>query len=134
MTNRFLLFRCLILVAIACATFFAAHYVRHQLIEPVAMGAICEKSAGWANLQCSLRHIAIFALQDSRLGWGALALVGVAYLTGSFAVALLAWCLASIGLVLYTPELCAVTLLFAGLLCMRTNQRDRHTGAVIQSQ
>jgi hypothetical protein len=135
MANKSLLLRCLMLVAVACATLVAAHYVRHELIEPVAMGAICEKLATW---QCRLRDIAILALQQSRLGWGAIALVCVAYFAGSFSVALLAWCVACIGLVLYTPELCALAFLFAGLVAIgageRDNQVESKAGDAIHSQ
>ncbi len=135
MANKSLPLRCFVLTVVACATLVTAHYIRHQLIEPVSLGALCEKIATW---QCRLRDVATFVLQESRLGWGALALVCVAYFTGSFFVAILAWCVASIGLVLYTPELCAVALLFAGLLAINVNdgesQADNQAGKAIHSQ
>jgi hypothetical protein len=131
MANKSLLFRCFILAVIACVTLVFAHYVRYQLVEPVTMGAICAKVA---TLQCRLRDVAIFVLQESRLGWGAIALVCLAYFTNVFFVALLAWCIACIGLVLYTPELCAVALLLAGLLTIRVSGRENQAGKAMHTQ
>jgi hypothetical protein len=131
MTNKSLLLRCFILATVAWVTLVSAHYIRHQFIEPVAMGAICEKVATWP---CRLREFVIFVLQKSRLGWAALALVCVAYFTNSFFVALLAWCIACIGLVLYTPELSAVALLLAGLLTIRVSEGENQAGKAIHIQ
>jgi hypothetical protein len=131
MVNKPMLMRCVILAASACVTLVAAHLIRHQLIEPVAMGVLCEKVATW---QCRLRDIAIFVLQESRLGWGALALVGIAYFKGGFPVALLAWWVSCIGLVLYTPELCAVALLLAGLLAIRVSDGDTQASTAVHIQ
>ena len=131
MGNKSLVLRCVALAAIAFVTLSAAHYVRHDLIEPVAMGLICESVSTW---QCRLREAAIFLLQESRLGWAALALVCMAYFSGFFLLALFAWCVSCIGLVLYTPELCAVALLFAGLLVVRRSDGETQAGKAMHIQ
>jgi hypothetical protein len=131
MVNKQMLIRCVILAASACVTLVAAHFIRHQLIEPVTMGVLCEKVAIW---QCRLRDIAIFVLQESRLGWGALALVCIAYFKGGFLFALLAWWVSCIGLVLYTPELCAVALLLAGLLAIRVSEGETQASTAVHIQ
>jgi hypothetical protein len=131
MANNSMLLRCFILATVACVTLVSVNYVRNQFIEPVAMGALCEKVVMW---QCWLRDIAILMLQESRLGWGAFALVGVAYFTKNFYAALLAWCVACIGLVLYTPELCAAALLFAGLLAICGDESESQAGRAIHIQ
>jgi hypothetical protein len=119
------------LAMLAFATLLATSYIRHQLIEPVAMGVYCETSSSWA---CTLRQFAILVLQERRLAWFALGLVGIAFLTRYFPIALLAWCIACAGLVLYSAELCSIALLLAGIVAIRAANAATQTGDVTQSQ
>jgi hypothetical protein len=129
--SKQLLYRYVWLAIVACLTLTVTAYIRHSLIEPVSMGAICKSSASWF---CMVRRISIFALQESRLAWIALGLVAIAYLTRFFPFALLAWGFACAGLILYTAELCSVALLLAGLVCIIERKTPNKTSNATQSQ
>jgi hypothetical protein len=130
-SNRAFLLRYLQLTVVACITLLTAHYIRYELIEPVALGVQCTNSSNW---RCQLRELAIFALQQSRLGWCAIGLVIAAYFTRRFVFAIAACWVACVGLVLYTPELCAIALLATGLVALRGQKVLNQAGKAIQSQ
>jgi hypothetical protein len=130
-------YRFLLLAVVVGVSLLAAHYVRHHLIEPVAMGIECPGVSNFASTwRCSLREFAIWALQHSRLGWSSLALICIAYFSRQFVFAVLAVSIAGVGVVLYTPELCAIALLSAGLLALRATKKVGHSqaGNAMQSQ
>jgi hypothetical protein len=129
--SKQLLHRYVWLAMVACLTLTITAYIRHSLIEPVSMGAICESSASWL---CMVRRISIVALQESRLAWIAFGLVAIAYVTRFLPFALLAWGFACAGLILYTAELCSIALLLAGLVSILERQVVNKTGSATQSQ
>jgi hypothetical protein len=129
--NKRLLQRSIWLAVVACVALLVTSYIRHQLIEPVTMGVYCATSSNW---ECSVRQLAITALQERRFAWAAFALVGIAYVSRFFPIALLAWSVASAGLVLYTAELCSIALLLAGLVAIRGANVAIETGNARQSQ
>jgi hypothetical protein len=129
--SKQLLHRYVWLAMVACLTLTVTAYIRHSLIEPVSMGAICESSASWL---CMVRRLSIVALQEARLAWVALGLVAIAYLARFFPFALLAWGFACAGLILYTAELCSIALLLAGLVTTLDRSVKTKTGSATQSQ
>jgi hypothetical protein len=122
-TNKPLALKIGILIVSATIALLGAHYIRHNLIEPADMGLRCER---FASIACQVRHWSILALQEGRIGWAALALVGFAFFANSIAVAVFAWVVACFALIFYTPEVGAVALLLAGLCAIR--------GAAISNQ
>jgi hypothetical protein len=122
-TNKLFAIRVFILIASGTIALLGAYYIRHQLIEPADMGLRCERLA---SIACQVRHWSILALQGGRIGWAALALVGLAFFANRIAMAVFAWVVACFALVFYTPEVGAVALLLAGLCTIR--------GAAISNQ
>jgi hypothetical protein len=129
--SKQLLHRYVWLAMVACLTLTVTAYIRHSLIEPVSMGAICESSASWL---CMVRRLSIVALQEARLAWVALGLVAIAYLARFFPFAILGWGFACAGLILYTAELCSIALLLAGLVTTLDRSVKTKTGSATQSQ
>lgn len=112
--------------------------IRHRLIEPAQMAALCDlANPMW---QCAVRRGTIWLLTDQRLGWLAL-LLGVGGQANRFKpleflgwLAWPAWFGASAGLVLYNAELAAPALLLAGLSILRQGGPRRHALAAIANQ
>ena len=112
--------------------------IRHRLIEPIQMAALCDLvNPMW---QCAVRRGTIWLLTDQRLGWLAL-LLGVGAQANRFKplesfgrLAWPAWTVASLALVLYNAELAAPSLLLAGLSTVRQDGSRRHELAAIANQ
>lgn len=112
--------------------------IRHRLIEPAQMAALCDlANSVW---QCAVRRGTIWLLTDQRLGWLAL-LLGVASQANRFKpleslgwLSWPAWYGASAGLVLYNAELAAPGLLLAGLSIVRQDGFRRQELAATANQ
>ena len=106
-----------------------AHSIRYDLIEPASVGAFCETASTQSTHCCCLiRQAILFVLTDQRLGWLSIAVALLSLVFRSSAVGWCAWCLASVGFVLYNAELAAPALLIAGLALTRTRHRDHNRG------
>jgi hypothetical protein len=105
------------LTGVCALALTSAHYVRYNVVEPIAMGAFCESAS--AHGKCVLRQVVITLLSENRLGWLS---VSVAALSMVLRIASLGWCawfLATASFVLYSAELAAPALLLAGLTLTR---------------
>lgn len=97
-----------------------AALTRHRLIEPADLTAYCDGGADSAL--CVLRAWTIQAFVHQRIGWFALVFAIIATVTASRGLALVALVSASVGVMLYTAELCAPALLLAMLVFVPAGQ------------
>ena len=98
-----------------------AYFVRYDLIEPAAVGAVCETAS--AHWRCLVRQAVLTLLTEQRLGWLSMAVALLGLVLRSAALGWCAWCLAATGFVLYNAELAAPALLLAGLALTRVRHR-----------
>lgn len=112
---------------LTCAVALAlAAAARHWLIEPAGVSAHCD--AGATNAWCLVRAWTIQLFVHQRIGWAALSLALMAYVTRWYRVAWMtgvAWVAlfaACAGLVLYTSDLSAPAALLALLALVRKPQ------------
>ncbi len=104
-----------------CALGFSlASGARYQLIEPAHLTYLCD--GGSREAWCTVRSWIIQAFVHQRIGWVALGIAALAFLTGWRPMAGMALFLASAGLVLYTTELSAPAALLALLVFVREGQ------------
>lgn len=103
---------------LTCAVALAlAAGARYWLIEPAGVSARCD--AGAADGWCLVRAWTIQLFVHQRIGWLALGLGLIAYLTRWRSVACVGLFAACAGLVLYTAGLCAPAALLALLALVR---------------
>jgi hypothetical protein len=124
----------LVLSAVLCIGLASA--ARYQLIEPVAMGALCTETPS-DDWRCTLRGLVIALFAQQVLAWSALALSLLSHLvlaassdrwTARVAsvFASTAWCAGCVGLVLYGAELSAPAVLLAGSALWRIASNDEN--------
>jgi hypothetical protein len=116
--------RTLVGLAIALAGGLLATALRYGFVEPEAFGAACERSGPW---WCLPRTALIQGLEWRALGWGALALAGLALWAAwrgcsGRGAAWAAMALGGAGLVLYNATLSGIALVLAGLVLARRAQ------------
>lgn len=124
--------RCAVAAFIIAMALGLAAGARHGLVEPAHLAAYCD--GGGIGVACEVRRLFIQAFVNERLGWAAWALAAIALLTparwrhlrGVATGATLAT--ASVGLALYTAELCAPAVLLALALWMHEPACGRERG------
>ncbi len=108
-------------VALICvAALGLAAAARYGLIEPAHITARCD--GGAAEFWCVLRAWIIQSFVHQRIGWFALAVAVLAFVSGRRSLAALALFSACAGLVLYTTDLCAPAALLAIIVLVRERQ------------
>lgn len=94
------------IIAVGCAAFACALYIRYRLVEQPGVGLACQ--AGLESVSCTLRKYATALFTHSAFGTGATIVAALNFLRPSLVLFVPALALACFGVVLYNANLAAL--------------------------